>query len=621
MEKIPSKKTNEPIIETDKSVSYLGVNLLKAKNREGAVGPEKYKFYINDKFRLELQRDIATAWALNEPYLFIGGTSIGKTTTVNKMCAELGYEMHYYNCTGNTEEMDLLGRYIPNVHKKTPEDPEYIFQPGPVTRALMQESDKVKVLFLDEINVSQPKVLSLLHDVMDSLKTNTEYTLNVKDGEKIPTDREKTKIIAAANPVSGDMTHASPLSLATIRRFTMQRVPDTLPDEALKNTIFSKCGFGSIHAIPAPESSYRYSNQKILDSRQLSRIPGMSFILDKYFEFHKHASLLLDNGQIGEDDRVQPFKFDANEDVDRVIRFVKRFYNGDINTVMQDAIKYIYLNRLSNPKDHTKLLEKAREIYYEPPKGQRKGLDDPLDLENILSLHEIETLLPDNFYGPRVVEKMLKTRLKKEDIPPIHLTMEEVLKIKETNGSLILKYNFDAEGKPLTIKNMEELDLINFAPGVSRFLKRDPFYTDDTELKKKATWQIVWDVPESAGLDITKQFEVTGHLYDKNTEEIINSSGDEERITELKDIHKNQERSGIFETAQEVLYRMALFNKKNAPKVLYPDVFVTTQNRNGLGKPVNVGHGDNGIVVNGFDENTGSPKRISTVVWELPPNS
>lgn len=621
MEKIPNKKISEPVIETDRSVSYLGVTLPKAKNREGAVDPEKYKFYINDKFRLELQRDIATAWALNEPYLFIGGTSIGKTTTANKMCSELGYEMHYYNCTGNTEEMDLLGRYIPNVHKKNPEDPEYVFQPGPVTRALMQESDKIKVLFLDEVNVSQPKVLSLLHDVMDSLKTNTEYTLNVKDGEKIPTDREKTKIIAAANPVSGDMTHASPLSLATIRRFTMQRVPDTLPDEALKNTIFSKCGFGSIHAVSAPESSYRYTNQKILDGRQLSRIPGMSFILDKYFEFHKHASLLLDSGQIGEDDRVQPFKFDANEDVDRVIRFIKRFYNGDINTVIQDAIKYIYLNRLSNPQDHVKLLEKAREIYYETPKGQRKGLEDPLGSENMVSLHEIETLLPDNFYGPRVVEKMLRTRLKKEDIPPIHLTMEEVLKIKETNGSLILKYNFDSEGKPLTIKNMEELNLIDFAPGVNRFLKKDSFYTDDSDLKKKATWQIVWDIPDSAGLDAAEQLEFASRVYKENTDEIINSSNDEDQVKVLEDIRKNQERSGVFETAQEVLYRMALFNKKNSPDKLYNDMFITTQNKNGLGKMVNVGHGDKGVVVNGFDESTGNLKRIATVVWEISPSS
>lgn len=115
--------TDDSIIETEESVSYLGVALEKAKTGGGQFVPkrEQYSNFINDKeVALPLQRDVAVAFLSGEPILIDGGTSLGKTTTVRKMAAELGWEVHYANLNGATDVEDLMGRYIPNPHKSDP---------------------------------------------------------------------------------------------------------------------------------------------------------------------------------------------------------------------------------------------------------------------------------------------------------------------------------------------------------------------------------------------------------------------------------------------------------------------------------------------------------------------
>jgi len=106
------QKQKEPIVENEKSVSYLGVVLEKAQNRESQFVPkrEQYADFINDvELALPLQRDLAVSFASGDPIAVEGGTSLGKTTTVRKMAAELGWEVHYANLNGATDVEDLMG--------------------------------------------------------------------------------------------------------------------------------------------------------------------------------------------------------------------------------------------------------------------------------------------------------------------------------------------------------------------------------------------------------------------------------------------------------------------------------------------------------------------------------
>src|SRR3989344_5892611 len=191
-------RANEAIVETATSVSYLGVTLEKAKNRASQFVPkrEQYLDFINDQeVALPLERDVAVAFLNGESLLVDGGTSLGKTTTVKKMCSELGYEVHYANLNGATDVEDLMGRYIPNPKKKTPADPEYIFADGKITSGLRQETDKVKVIILDEFNAAAPNILIRLHEVLDALERGSEVILSEDASEAVPTDKTKTKVI------------------------------------------------------------------------------------------------------------------------------------------------------------------------------------------------------------------------------------------------------------------------------------------------------------------------------------------------------------------------------------------------------------------------------------------
>ncbi len=193
----------ESVQETTESVSYLGVALEKATVKGGDFVPkrEQYEDFINDReIALPLQRDIAVAFLNGEPLLVDGGTSLGKTTTVRKMCSELGYEVHYANLNGATDVEDLMGRYIPNPHKRNVDDPEYIFADGKVTSGLRQEKGKIKVIILDEFNASAPNILIRLHEVLDALERGGDVVLSEDASEAVGVNKQRTKIVALMNP-------------------------------------------------------------------------------------------------------------------------------------------------------------------------------------------------------------------------------------------------------------------------------------------------------------------------------------------------------------------------------------------------------------------------------------
>ena len=161
----------KPVHETEDAIEYLGVSLPKAKKNDGIHVPdrEQYAEYINDEYAISLQQKIAIAFSQNEPILIEGGTSIGKTTTVKKMCSELGYEVYYVNLNGATDIGDLMGQHIGNVNKK-PGESDFKFADGQVTSGLRKEDGKIKVIILDEYNSAAPNIIIRLHEVLDALE-------------------------------------------------------------------------------------------------------------------------------------------------------------------------------------------------------------------------------------------------------------------------------------------------------------------------------------------------------------------------------------------------------------------------------------------------------------------
>ena len=266
----------EPITETEDSASYLGVTLEKAKGGNGQFIPrrEQYKDFINDKeVALPLQRDIAVAFVSGEPLLVDGGTSLGKTTTVKKMAAELGWEIHYANLNGATDVEDLMGRYIPNPHKSKPEDPEYIFADGKVTSGLRQEEGKTKIIILDEFNAWAPNILIRLHEVLDSLERGGDVVLSEDASEAVAVNKEKTKIIALMNPPGKGYFGREPLDPAQLRRWVYKKLPTELPEGTFSFSTDALFGIGSGMQNITPDMFLRARGEG-LTTEQLQDIPG-----------------------------------------------------------------------------------------------------------------------------------------------------------------------------------------------------------------------------------------------------------------------------------------------------------------------------------------------------------
>lgn len=453
--------------DAESSVAYLGVELPKAANPENAPKKEQYADYINDRFSLELQQKIATSFKQGDPVLIEGGTSIGKTTTVKKMCADLGWEVHYVNLNGATDVEDLMGRYIPNHDRKGPNDAEYVFADGKITSGLRQEDGKTKVILLDEYNSAAPNILIRLHEVLDSLERNGEVVLSEDASEKIALDRATTKVIGLMNPPGRGYLQREPLDPAQIRRWVYIKEVSELPDESLTHATRALFHLED-QTEKVEDSAYLFANEAALTSEQFKEIPGIETILTKYLEFHKGAKELLANRRIAKD-QPQRFFFDDREEPKRVRDFIAAFYRGDINETAQDALRYYYANKLLESEDKQALEELIRTVEYVPPQNTKRV---PVEAQTVpeaasaadsgegLAFEDAERLFGKDFLGPKTVEKIFGN--KPETVPNIPFSKAELQRAKELGQQLIFYTDAlppIARGEkfaPLTLENLKQ---------------------------------------------------------------------------------------------------------------------------------------------------------------------
>lgn len=499
---------NMPIQEDEKSVSYLGVKLEKAENQESPFVPkqETYQDYINDKFSLELQKKIAISFAEGDPILVEGGTSIGKTTTVKKMAAELGWEVHYANLNGATDVEDLMGRYIPNPHKTKPEDPEYIFADGKVTSGLRQEEGKTKVIILDELNASAPNILIRLHEVLDALERNGDVVLSEDASETVATDKTTTKIIALMNPPGRGYFGKEPLDPAQLRRWVYQKETTDLPEDTFSHSTDALFNLAA-KTQGVSKEAFLSSGEQVLSSEQIAEIPGIAEILAKYKEFHTAAKEMLKQRHLAED-QPQQFSFDDRMEPRRVRDFVMRFYVGDINEIFQEALRYYYAGKLESNEDKKKLEELIWQVEYTPKtETKRKGVErkskteseKPARTETKLEgevagqIEMAEKILGEKeVIGPNDVKEIWGVSLESADIPPIPFAKEDLERAKELGQYLVLRVNQTPDGKPLTMEKMNELQEEKFKDkGGGKILDSVDWYKDE-EFFTKETPQLAW---------------------------------------------------------------------------------------------------------------------------------
>lgn len=137
----------------------------------------------------------------NQPILIYGSPGCGKTALVQaafeKMYTILG--------TGDTELSDFIGGYI-----QTPSG-GFIWEDGPLLKA----AEEGVPLFIDEVGLIDPKVLSGTYSLMDGTK---EYTVTANPERGTVKAKDGFYVIAATNPNAPGVR----LSEALLSRFVVQ---------------------------------------------------------------------------------------------------------------------------------------------------------------------------------------------------------------------------------------------------------------------------------------------------------------------------------------------------------------------------------------------------------------
>ncbi|MEK7587177.1 MAG: AAA family ATPase [Patescibacteria group bacterium] len=377
MENIPTiidTQTSEEIPKTKpEKIKFgkLGIALEVAEDRGNARDPKEYE----DDFKIPtiewMEGEIAMAFRENEPILIEGGTGIGKTRTVERMCALLGYELYKLPCSSSTTEREMMGRYVSNPNRKSDTDPEVIFALGVVAEALKEESGKIKVIYLDEINAIEGAVGARLHDILDEVKKEKvkgQVKLVEDAGEILEFDSKKVKIVATMNSADSKNTHAQRLSEALLRRFTYKRTVDELPDVEFLSIAL----------------------QKFQSSEILKDLPGITDdgeLIKAYSECHKALQGLKRNNRIGVG-VAQDFKFEDIDYLKRVIKKVSVFWEDGIFTnlpeAFQEAVKIIYTGMIVDSTERAMMEEQIAKLDFKPPEdSNRKGLKDRKKKEGV----------------------------------------------------------------------------------------------------------------------------------------------------------------------------------------------------------------------------------------------
>lgn len=624
----PQLKSREevPVFETEAEVSYLGVTLEKAENRENAPKRENYADYINDEFSLELQKKMAISFLQGDPLLIEGGTSIGKTTTVKKMCAELGWEVHYANLNGATDVEDLMGRYVPNPNRVKIGDPEYIFADGKVTSGLRVEDGKTKVIILDEFNSSAPNILIRLHEVLDALERGGEVVLSEDASEQVKTSREKTKIIALMNPPGKGYQQREVMDPAQLRRWVYQKEVTDLSSETLRHATESLFSLAP-KVDDVEKEKYLLSGETALSLEQLPEIQGLREVTAKYLEFHTASKALVANRSVAAD-QPQPFTYDDRMEPRRVRDFILHFYRGDINETMQAALRYYYVGKILDFDDKEKLEELIKHVEYTPPvtASKRKGLDadpdviteqpeipeDPETKEKI-SLGEAEKIMGEQFLGPKLIKEVFNVSIEK--VPAIPFSKKEIEAAQVRGEELILH-------APMSMQSIYKTRNEKAADGKKLLCSTD-WYEDDDFYKvagpsSKMEWKLTSKevIPGTIGENYIEQTQVLiNHLKEEVFKGIVprdypaelrvailEFNNEKYRIVELlktdwekatEELEKLKITSLTRETPAEVLYRLILSEKKTGKKSL-PSTYTWTSVRSSNGDFVNVGYFDSG---------------------------
>ena len=358
----------QPIEIKADSVAYLGVELPRGNG--GPLTPDLGRFARNviTVEDLLLMQRVAIAWDLNQPILLEGGSGIGKTETIERMCAQLNRECFYANCHDFDAET-IIGS--PNVKDGT----QTGF--GWVDGIVLQAVRRGGILFLDEYNFIRGDTRGRLHEVLDAfLRGKRELILIENNGEVVRVHPD-FRLIAAQNQPGGGYGDREVLDPAQFSRFVYIKLMNELPKDLRLARALGAIGRGGL---PDVSDDQYLGNFAPLDLSKLREIDGLDVLITQFVEFSQDIEDLVQERTVAAD-QPQPIYFSFQRDFNRVLQFVARYYDSDLNSTFRRALRYYYVNRFESELDREKIEEHIAKIEFFP-RANSSRISVPASIEN-----------------------------------------------------------------------------------------------------------------------------------------------------------------------------------------------------------------------------------------------
>ena len=108
----PTIPSSPGIEDLGQSVKILGVELSKGKGGANVPDIERFRDNVLTEWDIKLMQKIAVGLDLNQAVLIEGGSGIGKSEAVDRVCAYLNRESYYTNCAKCDVETLIGGKTL-----------------------------------------------------------------------------------------------------------------------------------------------------------------------------------------------------------------------------------------------------------------------------------------------------------------------------------------------------------------------------------------------------------------------------------------------------------------------------------------------------------------------------
>lgn len=284
-----------------KGVGYVDAESIKAEYKDDEYAQELYKQVQPhyDEFELGSLDNNLAGFANGALYAmaFVGESGTGKSTAARVIPYRCGMPFVSVNFSVNIEEADLFGSMFPNNEKSKPEDPEFVWRDGVLTKAIRNGY----VAILEELNFARPGVLGKLNSLLDENRQ-----MDLANGEVLKAHKN-FRIIATCN-IAYEGTNR--FNKALINRFDDVTVFHDLEQEDAIAVIKKRTKYADtakiqkIYRVYADLKKYAKENniQCVVSMRQLLNL----FTIGKYYKNAEDAvRRIMLNGAFLEDPEYQ----------------------------------------------------------------------------------------------------------------------------------------------------------------------------------------------------------------------------------------------------------------------------------------------------------------------------